>query len=195
MLTGGIREGMDMSGRRAFEVLGFCALFGAVLYTWARLAPVAPLPSYVLNPAYFALAAALVAVAGFGVLRLLPVRRASFERLWLAMFLAAMPMIYLWAALVAGDRDAIVVELWGLLVFGGLALLGYFRKSFLLLGLGIAAHGVAWDAWHHHRAGFIEPWYPLACLLIDLAFGILVAIQHVGAPGAHRIDATKAARR
>lgn len=182
MLAVGMHEGMGMSGRRAFEVLGFCVLFGAVFYTWARLAPAASLPSYVRDPAYFALAAALAAAAGFGVLRLLRVRRASFERLWLALFLAAMPVIYLWAALLAGDRDAVAIELAGLVIFGGLALLGYFRESFLILGLGIAAHGVAWDAWHHHRAGFIEPWYPQACLLIDLAFGLLVAIQHVGLP-------------
>jgi hypothetical protein len=54
--------------------------------------------------------------------------------------------------------------------------LGYY-KSFLILGLGLAAHGLGWDLWHHGSSSYIASWYPSACLLVDLALGFLLVTQ------------------
>jgi len=87
-----------------------------------------------------------------------------------------MPCIYLAAAFRRGSSSEIAIELVGLLVFVGLAVFGYY-KSFLVLGFGIAAHGLGWDLWHHGSASYIASWYPFACLLVDLALGFLLFTQ------------------
>jgi hypothetical protein len=123
--------------------------------------------------------AASAAAVGYAGLRLLPNRQAICERLLLAGFLVGMPVIYIWAALRANDYGSALLESLGLIAFGSCAVVG-FRRSMLLLGVGIAAHGLAWDAWHHGHAGYIEPWYPLACFIVDIALGLTVAIQAGG---------------
>src|SRR5262249_24760959 len=121
------------------------------------------------------LATVVVAVT-LVVLRCLPQRRLHLERLIYAGFLAAMPFIYLAAALKLGSRFDIAIELLGVPVFVGLDAFGYYR-SFLALGLGLAAHGLGWDLWHHGSSSYIASWYPSACLVIDLALGFLVVTQ------------------
>src|SRR5262249_43982093 len=91
-------------------------------------------------------------------------------------FLAAMPFIYLTAALKRGSSLDIAIELVGVPLFVGLAVFGYY-KSFLVLGLGLAAHGLGWDLWHHGSYSFIACWYPSSCLLVDLALGFLLVTQ------------------
>lgn len=166
-----------MNAPKWFEAGGFCLLFGVVAYSWLALAPLAPWTAYALDPAYFALVAVSVTAPLYAGLRLLPRRRPGLERTLVAAFLAGMPAIYLWAVLRAGDGGGARLELLGLLVYGGWALLGWRRRSLLLLAAGVAAHGLAWDLWHHGRAGTIQPWYPLDCLIVDVAFGLLLAIQ------------------
>jgi len=122
--------------------------------------------------------ATLSSISYLGV-SLLVVNSLVWRRLLLALFLAGMPLIYLWAAVLASDQQAIVLETVGAAVFIPLALLGY-RRSLLVLGLGIAAHGIAWDVWHHHHFAYIEPWYPMGCLVVDLALSFVVAAQHFG---------------
>lgn len=165
-----------MINQKWFEAGGFGVLLGVIAYSWLALVPAAPWPSYALNPAYFALVAVTITVPVYAGLRLLPRRRPGQERLVLAAFLAGMPVIYLWAALRAHDSRGVWIELLGLVVYGAWALVGL-RRSALLLGAGIAAHGLAWDAWHHGSAGYIEHWYPFDCFIVDIAFGLLIAIQ------------------
>lgn len=172
-----------MNNHRWLELGGFGLLFGVLAYSWLGLAPPVPWADYAINPAYFALVAATVTAPLYAGLRLMPRRRPGRERLLLAAFLAGMPVIYLWAALRAHDGGGVVLESVGLVVYGACAWVGLRRRSTLLLGLGIAAHGVGWDAWHHGHTVTIEAWYPLGCLIVDMAFGLLVVIQSVGSRG------------
>jgi hypothetical protein len=128
------------------------------------------------EPTYLA-ALAATATTIFLLISRFVARRGDLERLVLAVFLAGMPMVYLWAALLRGDRGALAVELAGVAIFGGAAIAGYLRVPWLL-GVGILAHGVLWDAWHHGRSGYIADWYSAACLIADLGIGIY-ALTHV----------------
>src|SRR5262249_54200507 len=128
------------------------------------------------TPEAFAAWSSVAVALALAILRLLPTRRLSFERLLYAAFLAGMPFIYLTTALKHGSGSDIARELAGVPVYVGLALFGYY-KSFLVLGLGIAAHGLGWDLWHHGSAFYIASWYPVACLVIDLALGLLAITQ------------------
>ena len=94
-----------------------------------------------------------------------------FDRFILAVFLAGMPIIYAWAAILHGDDGDLGVEAIGVLVFVGLALAGYARWPWLI-GVGILAHGLAWDAWHHGRSSYIPDWYSVGCLVTDLGVGV-----------------------
>lgn len=181
---------MPMNTHKWLEAAGFCGLFGVVAWSWLGLAPAAPWTAYALDPAYFALVAVSITAPLYAGLRLLPRRRPDLERMLLAAFLAGMPVIYLWAALRAGDGGGVWLELLGLFVYGAWALLGWRRRSLLLLAAGIAAHGLAWDAWHHGRAAYIEHWYPLDCLVVDLALGLLLAIQAFAVRGAQAVPQT-----
>ncbi|MDR3415711.1 MAG: hypothetical protein P4L83_05955 [Nevskia sp.] len=168
-----------MKIRQALETGAFLLLSALLAYCWLALAPPVPLAEYAYNPAYFALAAGTLTSALYLALRLAPARTEGLERLLLALFLAAMPLIYLWAALRSGDRAGALIEAGGFCVYGALAFVGY-RRSVALLGLGIIAHGVGWDAWHHHHAAYIEPWYPFGCFVVDAGLGLLVLVRHAG---------------
>jgi hypothetical protein len=103
-------------------------------------------------------------------------RRGDRERLVLALFLAGMPIVYVWAAVLHGDHGALVVESVGIPLYGGLAIAGYVRAPWLL-GVGIIAHGLAWDAWHHGHSGYIPDWYSAGCLISDIGVGIYALIH------------------
>jgi hypothetical protein len=157
-------------------------LFIALYYAFFVLAPRSALNDFSKAETLAGWATVVVVVA-LVALRLLPERRLRVERLIYAVFLAAMPLIYFAAALRQGSGSAIALELVGVFVFVGLAVFGYF-KSFLALGVGIAAHGLGWDLWHHGSASYIASWYPVVCMLIDLAMGLLVLTQ----AGAHQTE-------
>jgi len=108
-----------------------------------------------------------------------------FDRLVLALFLAGMQLIYAWAAILHGDRSDLGVEALGMLAFVGLAVAGYARWPWLI-GIGILAHGLAWDSWHHGHASYIPDWYSLGCLVTDLGVGAFALL---------RSDASHALRR
>jgi hypothetical protein len=116
----------------------------------------------------------LVAIAG---LRFRGARGARVERVLLAGFLAAMPLVYVasWALSGAGG-PMIWVELGGLAIFSGLAWAGLRRSPWFLVA-GIALHGIGWDLWHHGRSGYITGWYPMACLVVDVAVGLYAAAR------------------
>ena len=98
------------------------------------------------------------------------------RRIWAA-FLALMPTVYLssWWRF-GGDRSSLMVELVGQVAFAALAFLGL-RRSPWFLALGLIAHGVLWDLWHHGRAHYIPDWYSLACVIVDVGAGLYVASQ------------------
>ena len=164
-----------MASLKRLEPVAFVILFVVLYYAFFVLVPRSALDDFSKAEILAGWATVVVAVA-LVALRLLPKRRLRVERSIYAVFLAAMPLIYFAAALRQGSSSDIAIELVGVFVFVGLAIFGYF-KSFLALGLGIAAHGVGWDLWHHSSASYIASWYPFACLLIDLALGFLVLTQ------------------
>jgi len=127
------------------------------------------------EPPYFAvLGDVLVTVLLVG-LRFMRPRKARLELGLLAAFLASMPLIYTWAAVLAADASGVRVEALGVLVFWLIAYRGLKRP--LWLAVGIAAHGVAWDAWHWHRCAYIPDWYALGCSLADFGIGAYVAAE------------------
>src|SRR5215470_16670314 len=164
-----------MANLKELEPIAFVLLFIALYYALVVLAPGSALYDFPTAETLAGLTAVVVAVA-LVVLGCLPKRRWHVERLIYAGFLAAMPFIYLAAALKLGSSFDIVIELVGVPVFVGLAVFGYY-KSFLALGLGLVAHGLGWDLWHHGSTSYIASWYPSACLLVDLALGFLVVTQ------------------
>lgn len=168
-----------MNKPTSIEVVAYTVLVGAIVYCWAGFVPPAATGwDYFRNPAYFALVGATLSAAIYVGVSLVVADSMAWRRLLLALFLAGMPLIYLWAAVVASDRSTVVLESIGLVVIIAMAVFG-FRRSLLVLGAGIAAHGIAWDAWHHHRAGYIEPWYPVGCLIVDVAFFGVAAAQEL----------------
>ena len=164
-----------MANLKKLELVAFVLLFIALYYALVVLAPHSALYDFPTAETLAGLATVVVAVALI-VLRCLSKRRWHFERLIYAGFLAAMPFIYLAAGLKRGSSFDIAIELVGVPVFVGLAVFGYY-KSFLALGLGLAAHGLGWDLWHHGSTSYIASWYPCACLLVDLALAFLVVTQ------------------
>jgi hypothetical protein len=157
------------------EPLAFVILFAAIASLFLTLAPESPFTNLE-SPPYAATVGAVVTGVLLTVIRFLPRRKLQLEKFVLAAFLAAMPVIYLLSALEAGDSNGVLLELLGLVIYGGLAVFGFF-KSPLALGLGIAAHGLVWDWLHHNRSLYIPNWYSLGCLILDVAFALLVITQ------------------
>ena len=108
-------------------------------------------------------------------------RGIAIERIVSALFLAGMPLVYIlrwWANGGAGAGSAwLWVEIVGLPIYAGLAILGL-RRSPTLLAAGILGHGLLWDSWHYlvHSA-YIPDWYSVACLIVDIGIGVYVAVR------------------
>ena len=106
----------------------------------------------------------------------------AVERAWIALFLAGMPVVYVvrWMGAGGGDAHAhprwLVVELLGLAAYGGLAIAGWRRWPWLL-PVGVAAHGIPWDAWHLLGAAVVPPWYARGCLIVDVGLAIYLATR------------------
>jgi hypothetical protein len=97
------------------------------------------------------------------------------DRVVLATFLAAMPLIYTWCALLRGNTSDLALEAVGIAIYAGAAIVGYLRAPWLI-GAGIIAHGLAWDAWHHGRSGYVPDWYSAACLVVDIGIGVFALV-------------------
>jgi hypothetical protein len=115
-------------------------------------------------------------VAVYGFLITLPIlaltrfRRALFfERVVFAVFLSAMPFVYVAGSLNAGSSGTLPVELAGVPIYVALAILG--MKKPVLLAAGIVLHGVGWDVWHSFYAGSVPAWYAWVCMIVDLGMG------------------------
>jgi len=157
------------------EPAGFLLVFMTLAYAFGVLPPRSALLDIAAPETHAAWASVAVSLA-LVALRYLGQRRLRFERLLYALFLAGMPFIYVAAAWRMGSGSDVARELVGVPIYVGLAAWGYSR-SFPVLGLGIAAHGLGWDFWHQGSAPYIASWYPLACLVIDLALGFLAITQ------------------
>lgn len=158
----------------AGQIAGVGLLFGQLAST--LLAPEPPWRNWS-EPTHIAMAAVWIITPILGLLRFVSPRRARLEQAILALFLAGMPVMYLWAALLrAPDASTLSVEALGGLIFGGLAVLGYLRYPWLL-GLGIIGHGLGWDLWHYGKSHFMPDWYAVACLLTDVGLGLYVLTQ------------------
>lgn len=132
--------------------------------------------AHLAEPVYLAaLAAILTSLLVLG-LRATGRRGSNLERQALALFLAGMPLIYLASWALKPEPGWLAIELGGLVVYATLALLGWTR-SVWFLAIGIAAHGLLWDAWHLGRTPFVPDWYALGCLLVDVGLGIYVATE------------------
>jgi len=103
-----------------------------------------------------------------------------FERAWATMFLGGMPLVYVAQSVLARPAGSSAawpwVELAGLAVFAGLAALGVRRSPWYTVA-GIAAHGVAWDAWHYLHTDYVPDWYVTGCLLVDVGLGLYLATR------------------
>ncbi len=126
------------------------------------------------DPVYQALPAAALLLLRILGARVLGHRARRMEPWLFAIFLAAMPMVYVSSFVRSGHGGWVWSELLGLLLYATPAILGI-MKSPWLLALGILGHGLFWDLWHHGRSAYVPNWYADACLLVDLGFGFYAA--------------------
>lgn len=169
-----------MAAAQTQERIALVVLWGAIAYCWfGLLTPARSSIEYLTNPAYCAMAGATLSAALYSAIHIVATHSELWRRRLLALFLAGMPLIYLWGAILVGDTPVILLEIVGAFIFIPMAVFGY-RKSMLVLGVGIAAHGIAWDLWHHHRATYMEPWYPIGCLVVDLSLCLVVLAYAFG---------------
>lgn len=151
--------------------------FSAALLLPAPTAELALHPSLSAGLGTLLIATWLIAAPGTRLHRL------RWEKNLIATFLALMPVVYLNSLLLT--RAGVVplisgqdtegpwlwLELAGLPVFVALALIGA-RRAPWLLGAGIIAHGLLWDSWHIGRTPFMPDWYAVACLIVDVGWGL-----------------------
>jgi len=148
-------------------ILTAAGLYGAP--SWTELA----------DPCVQALIAACVTIVLLYVTRWLGDTGIGIERITLALFLAAMPLIYIarWRKYRPDNvgTEWLSVELVGLGIYGLLAVLGL-KRSPWFLAAGIAAHGLIWDLSHLHSS-YIPSWYAIGCLLADIGLGSYLAVR------------------
>lgn len=157
------------------DALGLAA-FVAMTFAAALVVPDLSL-SLVGQPVFSAVMASAIVLTLVTVLRARGRRGSGLERLSLALFLSLMPTVYLMSWLrFGGGAGWLGTELAGQVVFGALAIAGL-RRSPWLLAIGIAGHGILWDAWHYGRTPFMPDWYAIFCAVIDVGLGIYVATQ------------------
>jgi hypothetical protein len=154
---------------RVLDALGTAALAGGIAVAFA-LVPRAEW-SRATEPTTQAVYGFFLAIALIALARARG--RARLERTSLALLLAAMPVVYLRAALEGAHRGARVwPEVLGLVLFAGAAAFGCLYPR--LLAAGIVAHGIAWDLWHL-GTGLVPDWYAAACAVVDAALGAYAA--------------------
>ena len=162
------REGVFLVLLVAATVIAFLGVPGA---TW-RVSP--------FDPCHIAVVGGVTSTATLIVTRFLGDRAVRFEPLLAAAFLFAMPPIYVASLLLSPPLGSLApwlyVELAAVPVYGALAIAGY-RGRPGLLALGIAAHGIAWDAWHYGHSSYIPDWYAIACLELDVGMALYIAAR------------------
>lgn len=124
------------------------------------------------DPSYWGVRAFLVTVLLMLGLRAWRGPASAAERAVLCVLLALMPAVYV-AGAVQADAPSVLAEVAGFAVFAGVAAAGWFGSA-QALGVGLIAHGMLWDAWHHDRTTIVASWYPVGCLYVDVALGVYV---------------------
>jgi len=157
------------------NVMAYIAAALLWAYAWMELVPAGFL-AHLGQPAHLATLGGVIGVFALLAVASLPTSR-GWMNLLVAQVLASMPLFYLWGAVQHGRLPEVLTETAGLLLFGGLAWYGWRHKP-VLLGLGVVAHGLLWDSWHLHHNTVLPAWYPLACGLYDVAFGLLAVMHH-----------------
>jgi hypothetical protein len=163
---------------RARERLG---LLAAVLLTGGTIAFVPSWQGEWTEICHLAAVCAALTVGLMVVTQLVGDAGIAIEKTAAALFLTGMPLVYVirWLE-VGGSRNStswLGVELVGLLVYGVLALLGLKRSPWFLV-VGIATHGIAWDAWHWLLGSpYVPTWYAVGCLICDLGLSGYLAMR------------------
>jgi hypothetical protein len=126
--------------------------------------------------------AACVTIAILYITRLFGKKGIKIEINLMMYFLAAMPIVYIISFLTTNGLNIngwFLLEVIGLIIYTTLALLGV-KHSLWFIVIGIAAHGLVWDAWHWFlNSIYIPNWYSIGCLLIDvgLSFYLIIRMQ------------------
>ena len=155
-------------GFALFVVLTAIAAVGVPIDSW-RISP--------LDPTHLAVISSVVVLVALFALRLKGGRPRQ-EQTIAAAFLAGMPLVYLASWAWAEPRDPVAwlgLEAIGVIIYVAFAVLGMRRSPWFLV-IGIAAHGIAWDLWHHAHATYIPHWYATGCFIVDVAYASYVAL-------------------
>jgi hypothetical protein len=148
-------------------VMAVAAVLGVPAASW-REAP--------FDPCHVATIAGVISVVGFVVTRRLGDRALGLERLLAALFLGAMPFVYVGSYLTSrapSGPEWQWIELAAVPLYVVPAIVG-FRKHPELLALGIALHGMGWDLWHYGTSTYVPSWYAAGCLELDVALAAYV---------------------
>lgn len=157
------------------ECLAFLGLVAQLVFTLV-IVPVSPF-GHIVEPIYLATVSSSTITVVLIALRLRTRREVRVEKLLLAMFLGAMPVIYSLTAVRDGaSGDVLALEAAAIAVFGVLAVLG-FNSSPWFLVVGIAGHGLLWDGSHHAAHLVVPGWYAVFCLVVDVMLAAYVATQ------------------
>ena len=157
------------------ERLAFVGLAGQLVFT-LFIVPTSPF-GHIGEPIYLAAVSSCSLTVALMVMRLRARRDARLEKLLLALFLGAMPMIYTLTALRNGESgNVLAVEATAIVVFGGLAMIGFVYSPWFLVA-GIAGHGLVWDGSHHAEHLVVPSWYAVFCLVVDVMLAAYVATQ------------------
>ncbi len=157
-----------------FDPIAFAFLYGQAIGI-AFLLPDTPF-RHLGDPVYQAAISIFVLVLWITALRLLHRKGPNLERISLALFLGAMPLVYVASWIRTRQDGWLGIELAGAAVFGAVAYLGL-KRSPWILAIGILAHGALWDLWHYHHTVFMPDWYAVGCLVSDIGVGVYSAIQ------------------
>jgi hypothetical protein len=117
----------------------------------------------------------MLAVAVCALARL---ARLDADRALYPIILMVVASYYVLFAAIDGRGSVVWIETSIAAVFAAVALIG-FRRSAILVPLGLAAHGV-FDAVHRHAVANtgVPPWWPAFCMAFDgAAAAVLVAMQ------------------
>lgn len=157
------------------ERLAFLGLVAQLVFTLV-IVPVSPF-GRIVEPVYLATVSSSTITVVLMVLRLRARREVRVEKLLLAMFLGAMPVIYtLTAVRNAASGDVLALEVAAIGVFGALAVIGFNGSPWFLV-VGIAGHGLLWDGSHHAAHLVVPGWYAVFCLVVDVMLAAYVATQ------------------
>jgi hypothetical protein len=142
----------------------------AVLTIW-----IVPDWSPSLEPTYTAAVSALATTMVLLAWRASGRRGTQLELRVLAVFLAAMPLVYVASWLRSPDPGWLPIELAAVPIYALVA--WHSRRSPYLLGAGIAAHGLLWDVWHAGHSSYIPTWYAIGCMIVDVGLGAYLVLE------------------